>query len=211
MPNFPRSESEIVALVEAMIAGYTAHPADFPSIDPLTDLVALQTALTDYQTDRQGQIDARAQAKLATVTKGTKLGDLVELMNNDLKLSEVDVADDPTKLAQIGWGPRQDPQPVVAPGQPTNLHPVAEGQGMLWLAWDSSATDSGGPVRNYVVERREQPLGGGEFGVWDIVGTALNNEINLTDQLRGVQMEYRVKAANVGGESMPSNTAAVVL
>ena len=211
MAQFPNAEADIVALANAMIAGYTAHPADFPSIDPLTDLVALQTALTDYQTDRQGQIDARAQAKLATVTKGTKLGDLVELMNNDLKLSEVDVADDPTKLAQIGWGPRQDPQPVVAPGQPTNLHPVAEGQGMLWLAWDSPATDSGGPVRNYIIERREQPVGGGEFGAWDIEGTALNNEINLLDQLRGVQMEYRVKAANVGGESMPSNTAAVVL
>lgn len=209
MPNFPKTEAEMVALVEAMIAGYIANPADFPSIDPLTDLVALQTALSDYQTDKQSQIDARAQAQLATVTKGTKLDDLVELMKNDLKLSEVDVAADPTKLALIGWGPRQDPQPVEAPGQPTNLHPVAEGQGLLWLAWDRS--DSGGPVRNYIVERREQPAGGGEFGDWAIVGTALNNEINLNDQPRGVQMEYRVKAANIGGESTPSNTSAVVL
>ncbi len=102
MPTFPIKESEVVALVEAMIAGYTAHPADFPSIDPLTDLVALQAALDGYQTDKQGQIDARAQAQLATVTKGTKLDDLEELMKNDLKLSEVDVADDPAKLAQIG-------------------------------------------------------------------------------------------------------------
>ncbi len=209
MPNFPKTEAEVVALVEAMVAGYTAHPADFPSIDPLTDLVALQAALDGYQTDKQGQIDARAQAQLATVTKGTKLDDLTELMKNDLKLSEVDVADDPEKLTQIGWGPRQDPQPVEAPGQPTNLHPVAEGQGILWLAWDR--TETGGPIRNYIVERREQPVGGGEFGVWAIMGTALNNEINLTDQPRGIQMEYRVKAANIGGESFPSNTAPVVL
>ena len=211
MPTFPTSESEVVALVEAMIAGYTTHPADFPSIDPLTDLVALQAAMTAYQTDRQSQLDSRAQAKISTQTKSVTLDDLVELMKNDLKLSEVDVAANPEKLAQIGWGPRQDPQPVAAPGQPANLHPVAEGQGMLWLAWDSPATDSGGPVRNYIIERSEQPVGGGEFGVWDIVGTALNNEINLLDQPRGIQMEYRVKAANVGGESMPSNTAAVVL
>lgn len=209
MPKFPRTEAEVVALAEAMIAGYTAHPTDFPSIDPLTDLVALQTALSGYQTDKQGQIDAHAQAQLATVTKGTKLDDLVELMKNDLKLSEVDVADDPEKLAQIGWGPRQQPQPVEAPGQPTNLHPVAEGQGMLWLAWDRP--DSGGPIRNYIVERREQPAGGGEFGMWNIVGTALNNEISLTDQPRGIQMEYKVKAVNAGGESVPSNTSAVVL
>ncbi len=211
MPNFPKSEAEVVALVEAMVAGYITHPADFPSIDPLVDLPALQTALSDYRTDKQSQIDAHAQAQLATVTKGTKLDVLAELMRNDLKLSEVDVADDLEKLTQIGWGPRQDPQPVVAPGQPANLHPVAEGQGMLWLAWDRPATDSGGLIRNYIVERREQPAGGGEFGTWAIIGTALNNEINLTEQPRGIQMEYRVKAVNAGGESMPSNTAAVVL
>lgn len=211
MPTFPTKEAEVVALVEAMIAGYTAHPADFPSIDPLVDLPALQTALSNYQTDKQGQIDAHAQAQIATVTKTENLDALTELMKNDLKVSEVDVADDPEKLTQIGWGPRQDPQPVVAPGQPANLHPVAEGQGMLWLAWDRPATGSGGPVRNYIAERREQPAGGGEFGAWAIVGTALNNEISLSDQPRNVQMEYRVKAANIGGESMPSNTAAVVL
>jgi hypothetical protein len=209
MPVFPRKEPDIVALAEAMIAGYTAHPTDFPSIDPLTDLVALQTALTDYQADKQSQVDSRAQAKIATQTKSSTLDALTALMSNDLKLSEVDVAADPTKLAEIGWGPRQDPQPVNPPGQPTNLHPVAEGQGLLWLAWDRSET--GGPLRNYVVQRREQPAGGGEFGDWAIVGTALNNEISLTDQPRSIQMEYRVTAVNLGGESMPSNTAAVVL
>ena len=211
MPNFPRTESEVVALVQTMIAGYTAHPADFPSIDPLTDLVALQTALSDYQTDRNSQEDARAQAKIATVTKDDKLDGLTELMKNDLKLSEVDVAAEPEKLTLIGWGPRQQPQPIEAPGQPTNLHPEAEGPGNIWLKWDSPEAGTGGTVRNYIIERREQPVGGGEFGTWDIVGTALNNEINLLDQPRGIQMEYRVKAANVGGESMPSNTSAVVL
>ena len=208
MPNFPRNESEVIALAGLMIAGYTAHPADFPSIDPLVDLVALQGALSDYQSDKNSQEDAKSQAQIATVTKTTALDALEELMKNDLKLSEVDVAADPTKLTEIGWGPRQAPQPVVAPGQPMNLHPVAEGQGILWLAWDSPT--SGGPVRNYTVERRQQPAGG-EFGDWEIVGTALNNEINLIDQPRSVQMEYRVKATNTGGDSLPSNTSAVVL
>jgi len=208
MSNFPKTEPEIVVLAETMIAGYTAHPADFPSIDS-SAVSYLTSILGNYQTDRNSQEDARAQAKIATVTKDEKLDDLTELMKNDLKLSEVDVVDDPTKLAQIGWGPRQQPQPVDPPGQPTNLHPVAEGQGILWLAWDSPET--GGPVRNYVLERREQPAGGGVFGDWSIAGSALNNEINLNDQPRGVQMEYRVKAANIGGESTPSNTSAVVL
>ncbi len=208
MPNFPKTEAEVVVLAETMIAGYTAHPADFPSVDA-SAVSNLSTTLGSYQTGRNSQEDAKAQAKLSTQAKNSTLDALTELMTSDLKLSEVDVADDPIKLAQIGWGPRQQPQPVAAPGQPTNLHPVAEGQGMLWLAWDRS--DSGGPLRNYVVQRREQPAGGGVFGDWAIVGTALNNEINLLDQPRGVQMEYRVTATNLGGESTPSNTAAVVL
>lgn len=211
MATFPTKETDVAVLAEAMIAGYTAHPADFPSIDPLTDLVALQTALSDYQADKDTQTDARAQAKIATETKAGKLDALVDVMKNDLKLSEVDTVDAPEKLAEIGWGTRQQPQPVPAPGQPTNLHPVAEGQGTLWLAWDRPAVESGGPVRNFVAERRQQPAGGGDFGPWEIVGSALNNEINLIDQPRGIQMEYRVKAANIGGVSTPSNTAAVVL
>ena len=186
-------------------------PADFPSIDPATELVALQTALNSYQTDKSAQENAKGEAKIATVAKTSALDALAELMKNDLKLSEVDVADAPEKLALIGWGPRQQPQPVPPPAPPTNLHSVAEGQGILWLAWDRPAADSGGTVRNFVVERRQQPAGGGDFTEWSIAGSVLNNEINLIDQPRGIQMEYRVKAVNIGGESAPSNTAAVVL
>jgi hypothetical protein len=205
MPTFPTKEAEVVALAETMIAGYTAHGADFPSVT----VANLQTALNDYQTDKNSQDDARAQAKIATETKDTKLDELVELMKNDLKLSEVDVADDPEKLAEIGWGPRQQPQPVPLPGQPLNFIPTAEGPGDVWLEWDNP--EEGGIIRNYIIERRVQPAGGGDFGLWEVVDTSLNKEIHLLEQPRGIQMEYRVKAANVSGESLPSNTAAVVL
>lgn len=211
MPVFPKSELEVAALADLMIAGYTAHAADFPSIDPLVELVALQAAIDGYQADKQAQADAKGQAQIATETKSDALGTLEEIMRNDLKLSEVDTVDDPEKLTLIGWGPKVAPQPVAAPGQPTNLHPEAEGPGNIWLKWDSPETGTGGMVRNYIVQRREQPVGGGEFGPWSIEGTSLNNEINLLDQTRGIQLEYRIKAANTGGESTPSNTAAVVL
>jgi hypothetical protein len=205
MPTFPRTEAEVVALAEIMIAGYTAHGADFPSVT----VVDLQTALTSYQTDKNSQEDARAQAKIATETKSDTLEALIELMKNDLKLSEVDVADDPEKLAQIGWGPRQQPQPVPPPGQPDNFVPTAEGPGDVWFEWDNP--EEGGIIRNYIIERRVQPAGGGDFGPWEVVETSLNKEVHLLEQPRGIQMEYRVKAANVSGESLPSNTAAVVL
>jgi hypothetical protein len=205
MPVFPKTESEVIALAEAMVAGYTAHAADFPSVTVAT----LSTALSTFQTNRQAQISAQSQAQLATETKGDKLDALIELMKNDLKKSEVGVAADPTKLAEIGWAPRSVPVPVEPPGQPDNFHPTAEGPGDIWLEWESPAT--GGLVRNYIIERRERAAGGTEFGDWSVVGTSLNTDTHLLEQPRGIQLEYRVKSANVSGESMPSNTAAVVL
>jgi hypothetical protein len=204
MPKFPKTEAEVVALADAMIAGYTAHAADFPSVT----VAQLSTALSNYKNQRQTQEDKRSQAQIATVTKDERLELLTELMKNDLKLSEVDVTDDPEKLYEIGWGPKADPQPIAAPGSPTDLHPIAEGQGTLWLEWDKPA--NGGPVRNYIIERRQQAEGG-EFGAWTLVQTTYDCEINLTDQPVEIRVEYRVKASNEAGESMPSNSVSVVL
>ncbi|MBA7646977.1 hypothetical protein ES703_54745 [subsurface metagenome] len=211
MAQFPNAEADIVALASAMIAGYTAHPADFPSMDPLTDLVALQAALSGYQTAKIAQTDALAAAQVATETKDLKLDDLEDLMRDELKKSEVDVGSDSEKLEYIGWGPKAPPTPAVTPGQPRNLDPVIQGPGTLFLDWKPPARGSGGTVRTYVIERREQPSGGGQFGSWAQVAIALETEATLMDQPRGPQLEYRIKAVNAGGESIPSNTAAVVL
>jgi hypothetical protein len=208
MPKFPTKETDVVALVNSMIAGYTVHPADFPSITAAKK-TALQTALTNYLDNKKVQEDAQSQAQIATVTKTTKLDDLVETMKSDLKLSEVDCTVVPEKLSEIGWAPRQIPQPVDLPGQPTELHSTAEGQGLIWLEWTRPL--SGGAVRNYVIQRRQQPQGGGEFGSWTIAGTALEPNCHLTDQPRGVQLEFRVNGANISGEGEYSNTLAVVL
>ena len=114
-------------------------------------------------------------------------------------------------LEYIGWGPKAPPTPADPPGQPRNLEAVIQGAGALFLDWKAPARGSGGTVRTYVIEWREQPAGDGEFGSWAQVAIALETEATLTDQPRGPQLEYRVKAVNVGGESVPSNTAAVVL
>jgi hypothetical protein len=206
MPKFPNREPDVVALAEAMVAGYTAHAADFPSVTVAT----LTTALTNYKSQKQTQENAEGQAQIATVTKDEKLESLVELMKNDLKVSEVDTTADPEKLYEIGWGPRSQPTPIAAPGSPTELHPTAEGQGMIALVWDKPATDSGGAVRNYIIERRDQQQGG-TFGAWNLAQTTYNTEITLTDQPDSIRVEYRVKAVNAGGESMPSNSVSVVL
>ena len=206
MPKFPKRESDILALVELMWAGYSAHHDDFPS----SRRVMLRIRRNAYVTARDAQTEALAEAQVATEAKNLKLDDLEEKMRDELKKSEVDVADAPEKLEYIGWGPKAPPSPADPPGQPRNLDAIIQGANTVLLDWKAPARGSGGAVRTYVIERRDQPEGG-EFGNWRQVGIALESESTIMNQPRGVQLEYRVKAINTGGESVPSNTVAVVL
>jgi len=207
MAQFPKAEADVSALAMSMMAGYSAHVADFPS----ANIPALGTAYSAYYTARNAQTDAMAAAQIATEAKNTALDALEETMRAELKKSEVDVGNDGEKLEYIGWGPKSAPSPSTPPGQPRNLESVIQGAGTLFLDWKAPARCTGGTVRTYIIERREQPAGGGEFGVWSQVGIAMESETSLANQPRGPQLEYRVKAVNVGGESIPSNTVAVVL
>lgn len=207
MPTLPSKEADILALARQMVAGYQSHAADFPSIAwPLLNLKRIA-----YDNTRKGQIDAHSQLKLATDNKNASLSALRELMKKCLKKSEVDAAGDPDKLQYIGWGPNALPVSIDPPGQPLNLAALNQGPGSVTLDWKPPAHGSGGPVRTYVIEQRYQPQGGGDFSNWQPVGTALETEASLSGQPRGIQLEYRVKAINTGGESVPSNTSAVVL
>ncbi|MHC4692065.1 MAG: fibronectin type III domain-containing protein [Planctomycetota bacterium] len=207
MPTLTSKEADILALARQMIAGYQSHPADFPS----SNWVLLNVKRIIYANARKAQIDARSQLKLATENKNASLNALRLQMKNCLKKSHVDASSDPYKLGYIGWGPKAPPVPVNPPGQPRNLTALNQGPDSVALDWKPPAPGSGGPVRTYVIEQRNQPQGGGDFGDWQPVDTALETKALLTGQQRSIQLEYRVKAINTGGESPPSNTAAVVL
>jgi len=207
MATFPRTESEVSALAMRMMAGYTAHATDFPNADP----TGLSTIFGDYTGAKNTQTDAQAAAQVATEAKDAALEALTEMMTTQLKQSEVDTKDDPEKLEFIGWSPKSPAQPVDVPGQPRNLETIVQGTGALFLDWKSPAHGSGGSVRTYVIERRQQPEGGGEFGQWAQISIAIESEVTLGGQPRGPQLEYRVKAVNTSGQSIPSNTVAVVL
>jgi len=197
----------VVALGDAMIAGYTANPGVFPN----ANVAALQLVRDGYQGAKDAQLAALAQAQLATESKDGALDGLEVCMKMQLKQSEVDTDDNPEQLELIGWGPKAPAQPTDPPGQPRALESVNEGPGSLQLDWKGPARGTGGPVRTYIVQRREQAEGGGEFGGWAQISVALETEIALIAQPRNQQLEYRVIAINAGGESVPSNTVAVVL
>ena len=54
MAQFPKAEADVSALAMSMMAGYSAHAADFPSADPM----GLSTAFGAYYTARNAQTDS---------------------------------------------------------------------------------------------------------------------------------------------------------
>ncbi len=206
MAIFPKREADAVALADAMIAGFQQNPTVFTH----ADVPGMQALRATYQTKKNEQLDAEAKAQLMTEAKEQALVVLEDLMKIQLRQSEVDTSDDPVKLAMIGWGPKAPAQPSNAPGQPRNLDPVVQGPSTVFLDWKQPAPGPGGRVRTYLIERREQ-VSAGAFNEWHQVAIALEHNSTLTEQPRNIQLEYRIIAVNNGGNSLPSNTAAVVL
>jgi hypothetical protein len=204
MPKFPTKESDIIGLADLMYAGYVVHHADFPSVSwPL-----LNSRRIVYRNALKAQTNAMAQAQLATEAKNDSLNALKEEMINCLKKSEVDTADNPGKLTEIGWGPKTAPQSTEPPGEPKNLIVAEEGRTSLQLRWDRPQPE--GFIRNYIIERR-QLGGGGSLSNWTVIGTALDTQTNLAGQMRGIHLEYRVRAVNNAGTGPFSNTVSVML
>ncbi len=208
MAQFPKQEMDVLALANAMISGYQTNPGDFPH----ADLSALQTATDDLRQGLLVSICFRAMAKMKTEEKDAAFEALVANMTTQLQQSEVDTANDPGKLELIGWGKKTPAQPSNPPNQPRAVEAIMQGPGTVYLDWKTPiAGGKGGPVRAYVIYRREQPQSGGAFGSWEQAGMALETHALLSNQSQRREIEYRVIGVNSAGISVPSNTAAVVL
>ena len=79
-----------------------------------------------------------------------------------------------------------------------------QGEGTVTLTW--RAPIDGGKPSAYRIMRRQRPE-----GPWSDVATAVTPEIELDEQPRGIEFEYRVIAVNKAGDGEPSNTVVVVL
>jgi hypothetical protein len=64
----------------------------------------------------------------------------------------------------------------------------------------------GGKVAAYKIQRRHRA-----GGSWAHVGTAVESEVLLTAQERGVDFEYHVMAVNKAGDGRASNIVTAVL
>ncbi len=196
---FPTSEPKIKRFCDRMIDGLMWHQPDFPHANRMV----LYAKRLVYIGTKKARAEAKSQKLIATKAKDKKLSELIKVMRNCLKKSEVDAASNPEKLKLIGWAPKDRPQPSEIPSQPLNLRIAFKDGQTIKLKWDRPDDDS--RVRNYLLECRQQS------GDWQPVGVSYRTEMNLANQPVKVILEYRVKAVNIAGESMPSNTVSVVL
>lgn len=201
MARFPIREAEIKALAQSIIAGLTNNP-DFPN-PPVTP-AELQALLDTFIGLGDTQVADQAKAQQSTEAKQHGQENLTAAMRSALRYAENTADGNAAKLAALGWGGKAAKTPLQAPGQPRSLEAPRQGAGWLTLDWKAPA-DGGAPA-SYRIERRKLP--GGD---WETVGMAIETEATLNNQERGKEWEYRVIAANKGGEGEPSNAVMAVL
>ena len=200
MAQFPVSESELIALAQAMITGLNAHPDEFSN--PPVPADTLQTYVGNVLGTRDEITHHQALAVDATNRNHHHLQILGEAMRLDLKYAEQTVPKE--KWSLLGWAQRAEPVPLQIPGQPRNLECLRHGDNAIQLDW--KAPKEGGKVAIYHIERRNMP-----DGPWTLVKTSFETEIILTDQPRGQTLEFRVIASNKAGDSAVSNSVAVMV
>jgi hypothetical protein len=210
MANYPRTQTKIGELANSMLSGFGEHPEFFPSVNP----ASLAAILAEYQQAASNLAEANAQAAVAAVKKKEKLAALQIATKSQIKIAQVDCVENPQRLDFIGWGQTAAPSAIPAPSQPIELVIGFQGfdgtikKGIIKLTWRKPSNAQRKHISYYSVERRE--LAGGQDG-WQQAATCIDDQIILKDQPPQVRLEYRVRAANKAGQSMPSNVVSAVL
>lgn len=201
MPNFPKKESEILALAERLWKGLWNNPIfPLPPVDPMQ----LRLKKMTYQTKHNIFVAASAAAESANAVKDEALEELIDALKSNIRYAENTVNYDDEKLQLIGWSGKGTPSELQPPGESRQLEAPKQGDSWLFLDWKAPA--DGGKISAYKIQRRNRPE-----GLWQDVATAIETEATLVEQPKGAELEYRIIAINKAGEGQPSNTVMVVL
>jgi hypothetical protein len=205
--DFPTNEAKIKRLCDHMLDGYMWHAPDFPHINR----ISLHSKRLLYIGAKKAFVEARAKERIATKAKNDSLAELKSVMQNCLRKSIVDTSANPEKLKLIGWSPKAAPQPSDIPAQPLNLRVIAKEGRNIQLEWDSPDVCLAGrpKIRHYVIECCQQ--NGEGISGWSMIQISYRTQMSLCNQPPKVLLNYRVKAVNMAGESLPSNSVSVVL
>ncbi len=202
MPRFPDREADVASLAKRLISGLRENTEDFPS--PPHGAEELEAILDAYEVSYDAAVLAQGAATEAVDVKGEALQTLTERMKVVLRYAEDAVKFDRGKLKNLGWNGRKTRSELEVPGQASTLEAKREGPAWVLLEWKKPV--DGGRVAAYHV----QMLRDGEKE-WEDVTTCFERMTVLTDQERGVELEYRIVSANKAGRGVPSNAVKVVL
>lgn len=201
--RFPIKESAVFELAEEVTAGLAAHPAVYPA--PPVPAAELQAAIDAYVAARNQTIANKARYEESVRAKDDALATLKHGLKNDLRYAENTVNFDDALLKNLGWSGRKAKHRLQPPGQVGSLAATKQFEGFLTLIWQKPI--DGGKPAVFKIQRRKVEAD----GTWSDIAAALETEISLQDQPRGVELEYRVLAINKAGEGPPSNTVMAVL
>jgi len=200
--KFPDAEPEIAALTLLVIDGLKQLAAELPASPVSAD--ELQARLDRFNGSKVKVVAATTALRSEHTANDQDLESLVDGAKAALKYAEVVLRDQPQKLSQLGWGPRRDGSSLEAPGEVRDIRIVSEGDTWITLRWNPPA--DGGAVGMYKIQRRTRDAGG-----WQDAGSSVDTVHTLSHQPRGMELDYRVLAANKAGVGQPSATVTVVL
>ena len=199
--KFPQTQAKIMALAHAVMVGL-GHlgPDDPPPPIPLDQFQAL---VEEFEAVDAAAVRKDAEASIQHAAKDEVYDRYKRSLKTTLRWAEAVFREHPERLAVFNWGLPRPKKPLQPPGQTRDI--VVLGEGVNWVILDWKAPVDGGEVAAYRVQRRANR------GDWEDVATAVESELHLKNQPRGVELEYQVIAINRAGEGAPSGVVTLVL
>jgi hypothetical protein len=185
-----------------MLHGLAENAEDFPE-SPVS-VEVLHEALLRFNAAKDAAASADGAAAEAHDVKRDAVADLSDKMKHVLRYAEIAVRNDEAKLKNIGWSGPREPAKAAPPGAPRSLEVKSQGRGWVYLDW--KGPNEGGSVSAYRVLSRTS-----SETEWKELVLCFESMTVLTDQPKGVDVEYHVIAMNKAGEGPASNLITVVL
>ena len=201
MPNFPRTDAEILTLSDDLADGIENNPTVFAT-PPVTP-AALRTHKGECTVALANQTQTAAIALAATATKATKFGTLTGEMKTVLNWAENLPGITNDQLHLIKWGKRAAPTALQKPGQCPAFHIVGINGHEVDFDWNKPR--EGGKPAGYKLLRRA--LGA---SAWTLHKVATRDEAEVSDLPAGT-WELTVQPFNDAGDGPVSNTVSVTV
>ena len=202
MAHFPRTEPELLNLVDKMSAGLELNPKTFPNPPYITD--ALKKSKQHYLDAANEVAKLKTELGNAYKEKENYMTEMEDFMKADIRYAVELYGVDGKELSQIGYGPKSARTPLKVPGQTMKFKMNYEGDGSVSGEWEKP--EDGGEPAAYRIEMRIR-----KEGDWILVESVTDTHAFIKGQVRGVELEFRVLAFNKAGAGMASNIVTITL